>query len=109
LEELEALLGTSTTEAQAPAEGEGKKKKKKKDAEAKPVPAEEVKASAETPAVELTAEEKEAAIKEALKKRSTGGQQKANPKATALLAAQIEKAERKQKGKKSGKTEDYDR
>ena len=110
MEELEALLGTSTTEAQAPAEGEGKKKKKKKDAEAKPVPAEEVKATvAETPAVELTAEEKEAAIKEALKKRTAGGQQKANPKATALLAAQIEKAERKQKGKKSGKAEDYDR
>ena len=61
MEELEALLGTTTNEAQAPAEGEGKKKKKKKDAEAKPVPAEEVKAAAETPAVELTAEEKEAA------------------------------------------------
>ena len=71
-------------------------------------PAEEVKAEVETPAVELTAEQKEAAIKEALKKR-TAGQQKSNPKGAALLAAQIEKAERKQKGKKSGKAEDYDR
>jgi hypothetical protein len=56
----------------------------------------------------LTAEQKEAAIKEVLKKR-TAGQQKSNPKGAALLAAQIEKAERKQKGKKSGKAEDYDR
>lgn len=47
-------------------------------------------------------------MKEALKKRNAAGQQKQSSKSAALLAAQIEKADRKQKAKK-GKAEDYDR
>jgi hypothetical protein len=42
-----------------------------------------------------------------LKKRNAG-QQKGGEKA-AVIAAKIEKAERKQKNKKAGKADDYDR
>ena len=79
MEELEALLGGSlTTETQAATEGESKKKKKKKAGEAETKPAaEDVKQEEKTeqPVVELTPEQKEAAIKEALKKRTAGGAQ----------------------------------
>jgi len=120
MEELEALLGGVPTPAvQAETEkkpevaatvvvgeGEGKKKKKKKKAGDEEKKADEPK-PAETPAVELTAEEKEAAIREALKKRAAGsGQHKGKE---TLLTAKIEKAERKQKSKKAGKAEDFDR
>ena len=62
----------------------------------------------EQPAIELTPEQKEAAIKEALKKRKAA-KSGAGKSAAATLAAQIEKAERKQKGGKKGKADDYDR
>ena len=56
---------------------------------------------------ELTPEEKEAAIKEALKKRqAAAGAQKS--KGDAVLGAKLEKQERKQKAKK-GKNDDRDR
>ena len=55
----------------------------------------------------MTPEQKEAAIKEALKKRNAT-QQKSG-KDTAILAAKIEKAERKNKSKKAGKADDFDR
>ncbi len=54
----------------------------------------------------MTPEQKEAAIKEALKKRNAT-QQKSG-KESAILAAKVEKAERKQKAKK-GKADDFDR
>ena len=54
----------------------------------------------------MTPEEKEAAIKEALKKRAIGTQQKG--KTEALVGAKLEKQERKAKAKKS-KAEDRDR
>lgn len=109
MEELEALLGTSTTTESQAAEGEKKKKKKKaakEEGEAESKPVEEAKEEAQ-PVVELTPEQKEAALKEALKKRNAAGQ-KQSGKSAALLAAQIEKADRKQKSKK-GKADDYDR
>ena len=121
MEELDALLGSipaaktteSTTtgaskaEAQPTASGEGKKKKKKKN-KAAGEGAEEKKEEkpAATEATELTQEQKEAAIREALKKRAGGQAQKG--KDAVLLTAKIEKAERKQKAKKS-KGDDYDR
>lgn len=46
-------------------------------------------------------------MKEALKKRNAV-QQKGGESA-AVLAAKLEKVERKQKGKKSGKADDFDR
>ena len=113
MEELEALLGTSTTTESQAAEGEKKKKKKKaakEEGEAESKPVEEAKEEAKEeaqPVVELTPEQKEAALKEALKKRNAAGQ-KQSGKSAALLAAQIEKADRKQKSKK-GKADDYDR
>ncbi len=45
-------------------------------------------------ATELTPEQKEAALKEALKKRNAAAQ-KGGAKSSAILTAQIEKAERK--------------
>ena len=43
-----------------------------------------------------------------MKKRTAAAQAKTGAKASALLTAQIEKAERKQKSKK-GKADDFDR
>lgn len=54
----------------------------------------------------MTPEEKEAAIKEALKKRQAATQGKG--KSEALLSAKLEKQERQAKAKKS-KAEDRDR
>ena len=56
----------------------------------------------------MTPEQKEAAIKEALKKRA-GTQKGASKDASVLLTAKIEKADRKQKSKKGTKTDDRDR
>ena len=57
----------------------------------------------------MTPEQKEAAIKEALKKRAGGAQKSTAKDGSVLLTAKIEKAERKQKAKKGTKTDDRDR
>lgn len=54
----------------------------------------------------MTPEQKQAAIKAALEKRNAANQR--GSKESVLLAAKAEKAERKQKGKKS-KADDFDR
>ncbi len=55
----------------------------------------------------LTAEQKEAALKEALKKR--GANQQQSKKQADLLAAKVEKAERQQKLKSKLDKHDLDR
>lgn len=60
----------------------------------------------------MTAEQKEAAIKEALKKRNAGANAAQKSKEAALLAAKLEKVERKTKASKKAagtKGEDFDR
>lgn len=111
MEELDALLGSSnpTIEKKADAPvvsaeaGEGKKKKKKN----KTKETSEDQKTEKQPEVvhELTAEQREAAVKEALKKRNAGNQQKGKDTLTAML----EKADRQKKGAKSGKADNFDR